>query len=77
MPGSASAHIHIDVDKLASMDKLQLRALATKVPGISRNKRSSDGKWIPKNGQEIRKELSALKTQVLKRPAAFKRIELA
>ena len=31
-PGSASAHAHIDVDKLSSMDKIQLRSLASKVP---------------------------------------------
>ena len=72
-PGSVSAHTHIDFDKLASMDKLQLRGLATKVPCISRNKRNSDGKWIPKTCQELRNEFSALKNQSLKRPAAFKR----
>jgi len=72
-PGSASADTSLDVGKVSGMNKVQLRALAIQLPGISRNRKTSAGKWIPKTCQELRQELSALKAHVLKRPAAFKR----
>ena len=76
-PGSARAHTSIDVGKVAGMNKVQLRALATRLPGISRNKKNRGGKEVPKPNRQLRQELFALKARVLKRPAAFKRPAVA
>ena len=73
VPGPASAHAHVDADKLADMSKSELRALAARVPGICRDKKTFTGKWIPKNCQELRNDLFTISTRTLKRPAAFKR----
>ena len=72
VPGSASALSGIDASKFATMNWVQLRGLANKTPGITRNKKNPTGKWIPKTCHELRKELLALKqasVRVLKRPA--------
>ena len=58
LPGSASIADNIDMAKLATMRKVQLRELANKTPGVVRNKKNEKGQWIPKTCAELKKDLA-------------------
>ena len=46
-----------DAETLRRMPQAELRALASRTPGVSRNKKASKGKWIPKSSEELVAEL--------------------
>ncbi len=78
VPGSASSALRFDAESLQNMSKLELRNLATRTPGIVRDKKTQKGKWVPKSCQELKAELLAMKTNtstqaVPGRPTAKKR----
>jgi len=56
-PGSASSAVNLAVEELKNMGKKVLRALASQTLGISRDKKTSQGKWVPKTNDELRAEL--------------------
>ena len=59
-PGSASTAHEVDPQILRSMTSLQLRDVVSRTHGISRNKKTSQGKWVPKTSKELKSELLAL-----------------
>ena len=61
VPVSDSTTSLLDSDKLSEMKKTELRRLASRSPGIVRDKIVAKGKWIPKTCEELRAELLALK----------------
>ena len=62
-PGTASTSVsELDFKQLDGMNKKQLRSLATRTPGIARNKKNAKGKWVPKTKKELVAELGAKKT---------------
>jgi hypothetical protein len=64
-PGSASHTLDFDPAVLKKMKKPELRKLASRTPGIMRNKKNAGGKWVPKTNKQLIAELLAKK-----RPAA-------
>ena len=66
-PGSASAMHGIDADKLALMNRDQLRSLANQTQGMQRNKMNGKNKWTPKTCKELKKDFLALKMDVSSR----------
>ncbi len=75
-PGSASSAGIFDLKALRSMSKKQLWTLASQTPGVSRNKRTSEGKWAPKRNAQLITDFLALKISTWSlaggRPAAEK-----
>ena len=75
VPGSASTAHAFDPENLKNMTNAQLRSIATRTPGVTRDKKTSKGRWIPKRNKELVADLLA-STQALpgrltakKRPA--------
>ena len=62
VPGSASSQHAFDPDILANAKATQLRSLANRTPGIGRDKKTSDGKWIPKTREELISDIVAVTT---------------
>ena len=60
-PGSASAAGGCGPGAPGSMPKDELRRLATRTPGVMRNKKTLQGKWVPKTKAELIAELPAVK----------------
>jgi hypothetical protein len=58
-PGTASFVPVSDAKILRQMNKKELRELATRTPGVQRNKKNSKGKWVPKTSKEIMTSLLA------------------
>ena len=58
-PGTASLVPVPDAKILRRMNKKELRELATRTPGVQRNKKNSKGKWVPKTSKEIMTSLLA------------------
>jgi hypothetical protein len=59
-PGTASLVPVPDAKILRRMNKKELRELATRTPGVQRNKKNSKGKWVPKTRKEIVTSLLAM-----------------
>jgi len=59
-PGSASPATNYDAQALDNMSKTELRKLVSQTPGVSRNKRTPAGKWIPKTKEELIADFLAL-----------------
>jgi hypothetical protein len=84
-PGTASSFPAPDADILPNMNKEQLRDLANRTIGIQRDKKKSEGKWVPKTSKEILTGLLAMgantqtqalpgpNTQALPRPGEVKK----
>jgi hypothetical protein len=59
-PGTASFVPVSDAKILRQMNKKELRELASRTPGVQRNKKNSKGKWVPKTCKEIVTSLLAM-----------------
>ena len=74
-PSSSMKSSRVGFAKLANMKREELRSLATRTPGIMRNKKNVKGKWRSKTKEELKVDLLATQAMpgpivVLKRPAS-------
>ena len=63
MPGTASTAPQMEPNTLSKMTKVQLRDLATRTPGTTRDKKTSESKCVPKTTKELKGGLLAIKAR--------------